>query len=173
MDPSTIFKHNALLNVARTPDISWYSTSWSGPPASSMVPTGQLAALDVFNSGIGLSNQFTSSLRCTLHTFQGRNIIEPSYSLYSTTVTPSSTNTPGTTPSLSSQRSGKTPAVIIAPAIISSMIICLTIATVIITIRRRSQRRSIRTHNLTPGTSGEIEQRSALCSLSNQVLSTS
>lgn len=54
-------KYNALLNIARIPNSSWYALSWTGPPIPSRLPQSQLAALDVFNAVVGLSDESTAT----------------------------------------------------------------------------------------------------------------
>ncbi|KAK7688576.1 hypothetical protein QCA50_008114 [Cerrena zonata] len=49
-----LVQYNAVLNDARAPNTSWYSPSWNGPPASQLLPWGQLAAIDILNAAIGL-----------------------------------------------------------------------------------------------------------------------
>ncbi|VDB84784.1 unnamed protein product [Peniophora sp. CBMAI 1063] len=41
---------NALLDHARDPNTDFYSTAWIGPPASSFIAGGNIAALDVLNA---------------------------------------------------------------------------------------------------------------------------
>ncbi|KAK7688580.1 hypothetical protein QCA50_008118 [Cerrena zonata] len=50
-------QYNTILNLARYPNTNWYSPIWTGPPIPSMLPWGQLAAIDVFNSVIGLADE--------------------------------------------------------------------------------------------------------------------
>lgn len=49
-----LFQYNAAITFARSPGTDFYTYHWSGPPATSMTPWGQLAAADVLNSAIGL-----------------------------------------------------------------------------------------------------------------------
>ena len=44
-----------MLSNARYPNTDWYSPNWTGPVVPSLLPFGQLAAIDVFNSAIGLA----------------------------------------------------------------------------------------------------------------------
>lgn len=46
---------NALLDIARTPGTYQFAPSWAGPNIGSLLPWGQLAAMDVFNAAIGLA----------------------------------------------------------------------------------------------------------------------
>ncbi|KAI0810854.1 glycosyl hydrolase family 76-domain-containing protein [Irpex lacteus] len=45
---------NALLDLASTVGSNEYSTRWEGPPPSHLLPFGQLAAVDVLYSAVGL-----------------------------------------------------------------------------------------------------------------------
>ena len=54
-------KYNALLNIAKVPNSSWYALSWTGPPIPSRVAQGQLAALDVFNAVFGLPDEIATT----------------------------------------------------------------------------------------------------------------
>ncbi|KAI0078573.1 hypothetical protein K474DRAFT_882485 [Panus rudis PR-1116 ss-1] len=47
-------QYNALLDFSRTPGGHFYSPVWRPPPASHLLPWGQLAAIDVMNSAIDL-----------------------------------------------------------------------------------------------------------------------
>ncbi|KAI0090058.1 hypothetical protein BDY19DRAFT_748242 [Irpex rosettiformis] len=47
---------NALLDLASTPGSNQYSPRWEGPPPVELLPWGQLAAIDVFVSAIGLAS---------------------------------------------------------------------------------------------------------------------
>ncbi|KAK7688588.1 hypothetical protein QCA50_008126 [Cerrena zonata] len=40
-------QYNAALSFARSPDTNIYTYSWTGPPATSMLPWGQLATADI------------------------------------------------------------------------------------------------------------------------------
>ncbi|KAI0083239.1 hypothetical protein BDY19DRAFT_998712 [Irpex rosettiformis] len=46
---------NALLDLASTPESNQYSPRWEGPPSAQLLPWGQLAAMDVFVSAVGLA----------------------------------------------------------------------------------------------------------------------
>ncbi|KAK7688575.1 hypothetical protein QCA50_008113 [Cerrena zonata] len=48
-------QYNNLLNNVRYPGTDFYSPSWLGPPVMSLLPWGQLSAIDVLNSAIGLT----------------------------------------------------------------------------------------------------------------------
>lgn len=50
------YQLNALLDLATTPGTNQYSPRWEGPPPSSLLPQGQLAATDVLYSALGLIN---------------------------------------------------------------------------------------------------------------------
>ena len=54
-------KYNALLNIAKVPNSSWYALSWTGPPIPSRLAQGQLAALDVFNAVVGLPDEIATT----------------------------------------------------------------------------------------------------------------
>lgn len=61
---------NALLDLASTPGSNVYSPRWQGPPIPNLNPTGQLTAIDVLNSAVGIvedentSSSSASSSRC-------------------------------------------------------------------------------------------------------------
>lgn len=57
----TANQYSALLTYSRAPGSSIYSPSWTGPPISTMLPWGQLAAMDVLNSGIDLPTEPSSA----------------------------------------------------------------------------------------------------------------
>ncbi|KAK7688606.1 hypothetical protein QCA50_008144 [Cerrena zonata] len=54
-------QHNAILNVARYPDTDWYTPTWFGPPVPTMLPWGQLAAMDVLSSAISFTANTTDT----------------------------------------------------------------------------------------------------------------
>ncbi|KAI0071041.1 hypothetical protein K474DRAFT_1712804 [Panus rudis PR-1116 ss-1] len=47
-------QYNALLDFSRIPEGHFYSPIWRPPPASHLIPWGQVAAIDVMNSAIDL-----------------------------------------------------------------------------------------------------------------------
>ncbi|KAI0083420.1 hypothetical protein BDY19DRAFT_978567, partial [Irpex rosettiformis] len=53
---------NALLDLASIPETNQYSPRWEGPPPSSLLPWGQLAAIDVLVSAVGLTGYPNSSV---------------------------------------------------------------------------------------------------------------
>lgn len=46
---------NALLDLASTPNSNLYSSNWHGPPVGTLVPWGQLPALEVFKAAVGFA----------------------------------------------------------------------------------------------------------------------
>ncbi|KAK7688633.1 hypothetical protein QCA50_008171 [Cerrena zonata] len=54
-------QHNAILNLARYPGTNLYTYTWVGPPAPTMLPSGQLAAMDVLSSSISFAANTTDT----------------------------------------------------------------------------------------------------------------
>ncbi|KAK7688612.1 hypothetical protein QCA50_008150 [Cerrena zonata] len=54
-------QHNAILNLARYPGTNWYTHAWTGPPVPTMLPWGQLAAMDVLSSAISFAANITDT----------------------------------------------------------------------------------------------------------------
>ena len=50
-------KYNAAITLSRAPGTDFYNFTWTGPPATSMIPWGQLATADILNSAVGLLAQ--------------------------------------------------------------------------------------------------------------------
>ncbi|CAL1713536.1 unnamed protein product [Somion occarium] len=75
---------NAVLDLARPPNSTLFSSNWRGPPMTDRVlPWGQLLALDVLNAGLSMTprptpNTNTSTLPLPSPTFSG---IDPSSSV--------------------------------------------------------------------------------------------
>lgn len=48
-------QYNALVDLAAAPGSANYSSSWIGPPATQLLPWGQVAALDVLNAAFSIA----------------------------------------------------------------------------------------------------------------------
>lgn len=129
-------KSNALLNVARTPATDWYSASWGGPPIPSLLPSSQLAALDVFNSMIGLSNDTSSMWVC----WRAGNHIADMISLLRSIQTPSPSPTSiVTTGPVPNTRSRNLRLGVIIGITIGALLLTCILVVVIVRLRRNTR----------------------------------
>ena len=55
-DPSPL-QYNNLVDNIRAPGTSFYSPDWTGGPIPALIQSGQIIALDVFNSAIGMADE--------------------------------------------------------------------------------------------------------------------
>ncbi|KAI0074074.1 hypothetical protein K474DRAFT_1710153 [Panus rudis PR-1116 ss-1] len=53
--------YNSLLDLARDEKTNFYSPDWKGPPPTSLLPWGQLAAIDTLNAALGMGPNASST----------------------------------------------------------------------------------------------------------------
>ncbi|EKM60794.1 uncharacterized protein PHACADRAFT_179974 [Phanerochaete carnosa HHB-10118-sp] len=117
-------QYNVLLDLATYPGMNEYSSAWSGPPTSSLLPWGQLCALEAMRSEYAFALRSPDLAASATNTAQGT----------------AATNTSPGLPSVPASRTSRSHAIIVAT--VGGVVLLLVVIAAFLFCHKRHKRRA-------------------------------